>query len=62
MARAGIDVATAASITGHSPEVMLRHYRTVSEADQRLALAKAGLGEVPAAPKGQVIGFPTSKK
>jgi len=58
MARAGIDVATAASITGHSPEVMLRHYRTVSKADQRRALAKAGLGEVAAAPKGQVIGFP----
>jgi len=58
MARAGIDVATAASITGHSPEVMLRHYRTVSEADQRRALAKAGLGEVPAAPRGEVIGFP----
>jgi len=57
MARAGIDVATAASITGHSPEVMLRHYRTVSEADQRRALAQAGLGEVKAE-KGKVYEFP----
>lgn len=50
MARAGVDVATAASITGHSPEVMLRHYRTVSGEDRRRAVAVAGLGSL-AAPK-----------
>ncbi|MCB9795334.1 MAG: tyrosine-type recombinase/integrase [Alphaproteobacteria bacterium] len=44
MIRAGVDVATAASLTGHSVEVMLRHYRTVSEADRREAVERAGLG------------------
>ncbi|MCB9793187.1 MAG: site-specific integrase [Alphaproteobacteria bacterium] len=44
MIRAGVDVATAASLTGHSVEVMLRHYRTVSEADRREAVTRAGLG------------------
>ncbi|MFH1466503.1 MAG: tyrosine-type recombinase/integrase [Pseudomonadota bacterium] len=44
MARAGVDVATAASLTGHSPEVMLRHYRQVSADDRRRAVALARLG------------------
>ena len=54
MARAGVDVGTAAAITGHSPEVMLKHYRTVSEADRRAAVEKAGLGVIPA---GEVVAF-----
>lgn len=48
MARAGVDIATAASITGHSPVVMLRHYRTVSADDRRRAVAVAGLGSLEA--------------
>jgi integrase/recombinase XerC len=44
MARSGVDVATAASLTGHSPEVMLRHYRQVSADDRRRAVAQARLG------------------
>ena len=54
MARAGVDVGTAAAITGHSPEVMLKHYRTVSEADRRAAVEKAGLGVIPA---GEVVAL-----
>lgn len=52
MARAGVDIATAASITGHSPAVMLKHYRTVSSADRRRAVLDAGLGVVS---EGKVI-------
>jgi integrase len=48
MARSGVDVATAASLTGHSVEVMLRFYRQVSDEDRRLAVIKAGLGHFPA--------------
>jgi len=46
MARAGVDVATAASITGHSEVTMLRYYRKITMEDQRRALAMAGLGQV----------------
>ncbi len=56
MARSGVDVATAASLTGHSPEVMLRHYRQVSDEDRKKAVAKAKLGHFPE--KGQVIQGP----
>ena len=42
--RAGVDPATAASLTGHNVQVMLQFYREVSERDQREALARAGLG------------------
>ena len=49
-----MDVGTAAAISGHSPEVMLKHYRTVSEADRRAAVEKAGLGVIPA---GEVVAF-----
>ncbi|MCB9742255.1 MAG: tyrosine-type recombinase/integrase [Alphaproteobacteria bacterium] len=44
LARSGVDIATAASLTGHSPEVMLRHYRKVSEADRVAAVERAQLG------------------
>ncbi len=55
MCRAGIDIATAAAITGHSIEVMLRHYRTVSRSDKREAMARARLGQAPA---GTLIQLP----
>ena len=43
MLRAGVDPATAASLTGHSVVVMLRLYRQVTEADREAAIAKAAL-------------------
>lgn len=56
MARAGVDIGTAAAITGHSPEVMLRHYRGVSESDKRRGIEKARLGVIPA---GEVVQLHT---
>ena len=44
MIRAGVEVATAAKLTGHSVEVMLRLYRQVSDEDRVLAVATAKLG------------------
>ena len=55
MARAGVDPATAASITGHSVSVMLTAYRTVSEDDRRRAVAAAGLGRLT---RPKVLAFP----
>lgn len=55
MLRAGVDVGTAAAFLGHSPAVMLRHYRTPTLDDKRLALARTRLG---ALPKGKVVAFP----
>jgi integrase len=43
MLRAGVDPATAASLTGHSVVVMLRFYRQVTEADREAAVARAAL-------------------
>ncbi len=54
MARAGVDPATAASITGHSAQVMLQHYRKVSSEDRRDAIRRAGLGETRS---GDVVEF-----
>ena len=48
MLRAGVDPATAASLTGHSVVVMLRYYRQVTEADRERAIATAALGAFPA--------------
>jgi len=56
MARSGVDVATAASLTGHSVEVMLRFYRNVTDDDRRRAVAQAQLGHLPVA--GDVIQGP----
>ena len=53
-ARAGPDIATVAAITGHSPEVMLRHYWGVTEDDKRRAAEVACLGEIP---EGRVVAF-----
>ncbi len=47
MLRAGVDPATAASLTGHSVVVMLRFYRQVTEADREAAVAKAALAAFP---------------
>jgi integrase len=44
MARAGVEPAVAASITGHDPVVMLKHYRVVTDADLRTAAEGADLG------------------
>ena len=44
LARSGVDVATAAALLGHSPLVMLRHYRQVSPDDLRAAVERARLG------------------
>jgi integrase len=46
MARAGVEPSVAASITGHDPIVMLKHYRVVSEDDLRAAAKRADLGWV----------------
>ena len=58
MARGGVDVATAASLTGHSVEVMLRYYRQVSDEDRRRAVAAARLVHFPG--EGEVIEGPWS--
>ncbi len=47
MLRAGVDPATAASLTGHSVVVMLRFYQQVTEADREAAVAKAALAAFP---------------
>ena len=57
MARAGLDPATAASITGHLVSVMLTAYRTVSEDDRRRAVAAAGLGRLT---RPKVLALPLS--
>lgn len=52
MARAGVDVGTAAAITGHTPVTMLRFYRKATATDMALAVQMARLGY---APEGRVI-------
>ena len=59
MARAGVDVATAASVTGHSVEVMLRKYRDVTAEDRRAAVRAAGLGSLSS---GYVLPFPRAQE
>lgn len=53
MLAAGVDVATAASITGHTPQVLLETYAHVFAHRRREAVAALGL------PSGQVIPFPS---
>ena len=43
--RSGMDIKTAAELMGHSPGVMLSHYRRVTQEDRAAGVAKAGLGE-----------------
>lgn len=42
--RAQVEPATAATLTGHSIEVMLKHYREVTDEDRRRAAERAMLG------------------
>lgn len=44
--RSGVELATAASITGHTIQVMLRYYREVSDEDRRHATRRAGLDTI----------------
>ena len=52
MARAGVDVGTAAAITGHDPKTMLEFYRTAPATDMALAVQMARLR---IRPQGKVI-------
>lgn len=52
--RAGVDVGTACAILGHSPAVMLQHYRRATLDDARRAVAAARMG---ALPTGDVLSF-----
>lgn len=54
-ARAGVDVGTAAALLGHSPKVMLEHYRQVTLDDRRRAVARARLGHLD---ENKVLHFP----
>jgi integrase len=58
--RSGMDIKTAAELMGHSPCVMLSHYRRVTQEDRNAGVAKAGLGEalgVPALASGSGHSF-----
>lgn len=48
--REGVDLKVAAERMGHSPAVMLVHYRRMSQVDKAAGVSKAGLGEAP--PRG----------
>jgi integrase len=52
--RSRVDIATAASIMGHRPEVMLKYYRRATEDDRRQAIQDAGFGDLPS---GKVLPF-----
>lgn len=52
----GVDVKTAASLTGHSVVVMLRHYQQATDDGRRAAVRTAGLGELRS--RGMVIEGP----
>lgn len=49
--RAHVDPATAASLTGHSIDVMLKHYREVTDEDRRSAAEQAMLGVLDELPR-----------
>jgi integrase len=53
-ARAGVDPAVAAAQSGHSVQVMMKHYRQVTTEDQRVAVERASLGVIP---DGKVIAL-----
>jgi integrase len=52
--RAGVDVKTAASLLGHTPQVMLDYYRQVTDRDRRAAVARARLWMAPKVERGEV--------
>jgi integrase len=47
LVRARVDLSAAAAVLGHSPVMMLRVYRQVTDADKALAMQQAGLGLEP---------------
>jgi integrase/recombinase XerC len=49
--RAHVDPATAASLTGHSIDVMLKHYQEVTDDDRRSAAERAMLGVLDELPR-----------
>lgn len=49
LVRARVDLSAAAAVLGHSPVMMLRVYRQVTDADKALAMQQAGLGLEPGA-------------
>lgn len=51
--KANVDAATAASLTGHSIDVMLKYYRDVTEDDRRDATERAMLGVLDELPAGR---------
>jgi hypothetical protein len=53
--RAGVDVGTAAAFFGHSPQVMLEHYRRATIDDHRAAVLATRLGAVT---ECNVVPFP----
>jgi integrase len=57
MMRGGVDVGTAATITGHSVQVMIKHYQQATDDDRRRAVIKAQLGTLDV---GTIIAFPGS--
>lgn len=59
LARAGVDVKTAAALTGHSEAVMLKLYRTVSDADRHDAIERAKPGKLP---RGKVLRHPKADR
>lgn len=59
MARARVDIGTAAAITGHTPVTMLRFYRQSTAADMAMAVQLAKLGY---APEGKVIPMKKGKE
>lgn len=52
--RAGVDIGTAAALLGHTPQVMLTHYRKATDEDLEGAVRRATMGALPA---GEVIPF-----
>jgi integrase len=58
MARAGVEVATAANILGHSITMMLNVYRQVTDDDRALAVRRAGLGDLTA---GNVVSLDAAR-
>lgn len=53
LARAGIDIGTAAAILGHTPEIMLAKYRQVGLDERRRAVAA-----LDRLPRGEVVSLP----
>lgn len=59
--RSGEDPSVAGAVVGHCPEVAMRHYREVTEAEKREAIRKAKLGFLPD-PDQKVVDFPQRAK